>query len=167
VKWDKLAAVGIRPDSRCSMVLGHNALGFVLHVVCDQVGQQGARAEYRMVDGILTFSTAEDFERPLVLRRYPVGDLMTADPRALTSQTAWVYDREPLPVDDRWIEQLVERQVLSGFRTSGGKYASVRCSGGILEVTAPAWELSYVRDLIEQQERTVRVLPASPVMLNY
>jgi hypothetical protein len=164
VKWDRLAAIGIRPDSRCNLFLGRTSLSSGLFLVCCAVGNRGAQADYRIVDGVLTFSTADDFEAPLVSRHYPVGDITSPDGRTSDSDPALAARRDDLRrARSRWIEQSIERGIFNGFHDVHARGAAVRCDGEILHVMAPSWQLPYVHEFLEQQRRLLaRVRRASP-----
>lgn len=75
VRWDQLEANAVTGEKVVSLRLSHQSVHRVLSMLLEQISVD-VHLEFDVLGGVLIVSTAEDLNRPMETRIYPISDLL-------------------------------------------------------------------------------------------
>ncbi|TVQ63250.1 MAG: hypothetical protein EA378_02910 [Phycisphaerales bacterium] len=180
VQWDELEDIGIDRQTPITLRLTEVPVETVLTRVLDRASRAsfGSRADWAVVDGILTISSDEQLRRNTVLSIYDVRDLIVEVPDydnapALDLQSVLQAgqggggqspfrdeqdgDREFVPFEERVLDliEIIQRNVdPDGWEDAGGLTGSVYRLGGNLIISNTPKNHRAIRGLLSQLRAT-------------
>jgi hypothetical protein len=158
VRWDKLTAAGITPDAPCTVRVHAARASRLLNTILDDIGGGTVKLSWTISHGVFEISTADDMNSRVISRIYPVQDIFDAieadrvlHPPPTPRPLSYIRNPPPPTTDQQDLERLI-REIVdpNAWRENGGQYATVRCVGGRLFVTATLDDIMTLHQLLQQ-----------------
>ena len=145
VDWRDLIDTGVERDAPVTLALRNLPRSRVLQAILDAAGE--IRLGYEVREGLLLIATQERLDRDLVVRMYPVRDLLTAigeawrreagpTPAQPATQPSHCFPAAPEPCTTRAEEKLREVLLLAvepdSWRENGGQGAACTCNATLV-----------------------------------
>lgn len=150
VNWRTLEAAGIAADCPVTLKLHELPARIILKQTLDNAGGGNVKLAFRIGDGVVRISTADEFAREAVTRVYDVRDLIEkgiaeqsryVDPRFSKVMTA----QDSMDALVRVIQETIDP---TSWRDAGGSIGGIRLIFGELIVTLSAEGHDELRQLL-------------------
>jgi hypothetical protein len=150
VNWRALEAAGIAADCPVTLKLHELPARIILKQTLDNAGGGNVKLAFRIADGVVRISTADELSREAVTRVYDVRDLIA---ECITEQSRYVDPRFSKVMTaqdsmDALVRVIQETIDPTTWRDAGGSIGGIRCLSGMLIVTLPPESHDQLRQLL-------------------
>jgi hypothetical protein len=160
VDWAALYGAGIGATDTVTLDLHSVPLSVLLNLTLKEVGGEKARLGYRVIDGVVHVSTAENLRRYTVTRIYNVRDLVE-------KEIAWSAKNvknnlAPAAATDSLVQLIQQSLEPYSWRDAGGTTGAIHAFGGLLVVTQTPETQDAILGMLAALRRSDQPWPTSP-----